>query len=167
MKTYSTSNPIKYGFILIAMMVAFSSCKTSKKAAKVASNNVEETRDPTGEREIDTSAADKELMNQSKKSELPKSTTESLWGYFDAIANAPSTASANSSIKEAMTMFASPMVPVLVAIYYGADDVDYDEPTTIDKYLNYIKDQKKNVNKINDMKTNDAGKITELELIKK
>ena len=64
-------------------------------------------------------------------------------------------------------MFASPMVPVLIAIYYGPDDVDYDEPTTIDKYLNYIKDQRKNPNKINDIRTNESGKITELELIKK
>ncbi len=153
--------------MFVAMIVAFSSCKTSKKAAKVASTEVNESRDTNVERDIDTSAADKELMNQSKKPELPKSTTESLWGYFEAIANAPSTNSANSSIKEALTMFASPMVPVLIAIYYGPDDVDYDEPTTIDKYLNYIKDQKKNVNQINDMTTNGAGKITELELIKK
>lgn len=153
--------------MFVAMIVAFSSCKTSKKAAKVASTEVNENSDTNVEREIDTSAADKELMNQSKKPELPKSTTESLWGYFEAIANAPSTTSANSSIKEALTMFASPMAPVLIAIYYGPDDVDYDEPTTIDKYLNYIKDQKKNVNQINDMTTNGAGKITELELIKK
>ena len=162
-----TFSPIKYSVMIIAMMMAFSSCKTSKKAAKVASTEVEDNTESTLERDIDTSAADKELMNQSRKPELPKTTTESLWGYFDAIANAPSTASANSSIKEAMTMFASPIVPVLIAIYYGPDDVDYDEPTTIDKYLNYIKDQRKNVNKINDMKTNDSGKITELELIKK
>lgn len=151
---------------MMALMVAFSSCKTSKKAAKVASNTMEDTS-PAEEREIDTSDADKALMNQSKKPELPKSTTESLWGYFEAIANAPSTTSANNSIREALTMFASPVVPVLIAIYYGPDDVDYDEPTTIDKYLNYIKDQKKNANKINDMTLNDAGKITELELIKK
>ena len=167
MKTNLTSLPIRHSLLILAMLAAFSSCKTGKKAAAVATTEVEETTDDAVERYIDTSTVDEELMNQSKKPELPKTTTESLWSYFDAIANAPSTNSANSSIKEALTMFASPAVPVLIAIYYGPDDVDYDEPTTIDKYLNYIKDQKKNVNKINDMKTDGAGKITELELIKK
>ncbi len=167
MKTALTVRSIHYCLWIVAIMVAFSSCKSSKKVATVATTEVEERTDEVVEKEIDTSEADKELMNQSKKAELPKSTTESLSGYFDAIANASSTASANSSIQEALTMFASPMVPVLIAIYYGPDDVDYDEPTTIDKYLNYIKDQRKNANKINDIKTNGAGKITELELIKK
>ena len=167
MKTVLTLPIIRYALFVFVFTLALSSCKSSKQAATVTTTDTEEQSAETIEREIDTSEADKELMNQSRKPELPKTTTESLSSYFDAIANAASTASANSSIQEALTMFASPMVPVLIAIYYGPDDVDYDEPTTIDKYLNYLKDQRKNTNTINDIKTNDAGKITELELIKK
>lgn len=167
MKSILKVPTIRYAVWMVVLAVAVSSCKSGKKAAQVTTTDTEQRPEEVVERMIDTSEADKELMNQSKKPELPKSTTESLSGYFDAIANASSTASANSSIQEALTMFASPMVPVLIAIYYGPDDVDYDEPTTIDKYLNYIKDQQKNANKINDIRTNDAGKITELELIKK
>ncbi|MEM8894221.1 MAG: nucleoid-structuring protein H-NS [Bacteroidota bacterium] len=167
MKSILIVRSIRYAVWIVVLALAVSSCKSGKKAATVTTTDTEQRPEEVVERMIDTSEADEELMNQSRKPELPKSTTESLSGYFDAIANASSTASANSSIQEALTMFASPVVPVLIAIYYGPDDVDYDEPTTIDKYLNYIKDQRKNANKINDIRTNDAGKITELELIKK
>ena len=74
---------------------------------------------------------------------------------------------ANTRINETLKFFTSPDVPVLIIIYQEADIKDYDKPTTIKKYLEYLKDQQKNPNKVNDVKYNDNGKITELELLKK
>ncbi|MEJ0031521.1 MAG: hypothetical protein WDO15_14620 [Bacteroidota bacterium] len=44
---------------------------------------------------------------------------------------------------------------------------DYDKPTTIPGLSNYLKDQKKNLNSISDLKFDGAGKITEVELTRK
>ena len=92
--------------------------------------------------------------------------TNKLNNYFDAIANAGTPASANSSISEALGMFSSAETPVLIVISEEDGKKDYDEPTTIKKYLEYLKDQKKNMNRISDLKFDSAGKITEVELTK-
>lgn len=86
--------------------------------------------------------------------------------YFNAISGSGNAASANSSINEALALFASPETPVLIIISGAGDSKDYDRPTTIRDYLNYLKDQKKNANKISDIKFDGSGKITELELRK-
>lgn len=86
--------------------------------------------------------------------------------YFNAIANSGNVNSANSSINEALALFASPDTPVLIVISEENGQKDYDRPTTIRDYLNYLKDQKKNANKINDLKFDSSGKITEVELVK-
>jgi hypothetical protein len=90
-----------------------------------------------------------------------------LEDYFSSIARASSTSEANMFINEAVNLFQSTDSPVLIIISKTADAVDYDRPTTIMNYLNYLKDTKNNVNVINDIKYNESGKITELELIKK
>ena len=86
--------------------------------------------------------------------------------YFDAIANADNVASANSSINEALALFASSEAPVLVVISEEGGKKDYDRPTTIKAYLNYLKDQKKNINYIDNLQVDASGKITEVELKK-
>lgn len=91
----------------------------------------------------------------------------SIEDYFAIIAAAPDAETANEKIAEAMQLFASPDVPVLIIIYHLGDIVDYDAPTTAEKYLNYIKDQKSVTVRVNNIKYNDNNKITELELIKK
>lgn len=91
----------------------------------------------------------------------------SLQDYFAIIAAAPDAETANDKIAEALEMFSSPDCPVLIIVYQLGDVVDYDAPTTIDKYLNYIKDQKIVNVDINDIKYDNNHKITELELIKK
>ena len=70
-------------------------------------------------------------------------------------------------IAEALKLFASPDVPVLIIVYHVGDIIDYDAPTTAEKYLNYIKDQKKVAVGIYNIKYDSNNKITELELIKK
>jgi uncharacterized protein YneR len=86
---------------------------------------------------------------------------------FNNIARAGSTSQANRLINETLGMFESANVPVLIIIKQNADFNDYDKPTTIENYLNYVKDQKKASEKIFDIKYNANGKINELELIKK
>ena len=86
---------------------------------------------------------------------------------LNSIANAGSASQANRVINETLDMFESPNVPVLIIIKQNAGFNDYDRPTTIEKYLNYVKDQKKATEKVFNIKYNDNGKINELELIKK
>ena len=90
-----------------------------------------------------------------------------LQNYFTAISNANSVGAANSSIAEALNLFTSKDTPVLIVISEEGGQKDYDRPTTIGQYLNYLKDQKKNINKISHLQFDDAGKITEVELVKK
>ena len=86
---------------------------------------------------------------------------------FNSIARAGSVMQANRIIDETLSAFESPNVPVLIIIKQNAGFNDYDRPTTIEKYLNYVKDQKKATEKVHDVKYNANGKINELELIKK
>ena len=95
------------------------------------------------------------------------STTAQLDKYFREIANAGTVDYANQKITEALKLFASPQTPVLIIISTSGGIIDYDRPTTIIKYLNYLKDQKKSINAIENLQEDDNGKIVELELIKK
>jgi len=56
--------------------------------------------------------------------------------------------------------------PVLIVIHEEGGVKDYDEPTTIKKYVDYLKDTKKNLNYISDIRLA-GGKVTELELRRK
>lgn len=91
----------------------------------------------------------------------------SLESQFLAIAGAPDMAAANEKIARTLTLFSSPDVPVLIIISQAGGFNDYDRPTTIGKYLDYLKDQKVYTNTIEQVKYDSNGKITELELIKK
>jgi len=86
---------------------------------------------------------------------------------LDAVASASDVSSANARIREAMAAFAGDDVPVLILISSDGDIKDYDRPTTIRKYLEFIKDQKKSPNKVLNAVLDNNGKIKELELIKK
>ena len=103
-------------------------------------------------------------LEEKKKNESKPQT--SLSDYFAIIAAAPNTEIANEKIAEALKLFASPDVPVLIIIYHVGNIIDYDAPTTAERYLNYIKDQKKVAVRVNDVKYDANNKITELELIK-
>jgi hypothetical protein len=112
----------------------------------------------------------KELEEKRKAEEamkLKESASVMLEDYFSSITNASSTSEANLFINEALNLFTSPDSPVLIIISKTADAVDYDRPTTIMNYLNYLKDTGNNINMINNIKYDESGNITELELIKK
>jgi len=68
--------------------------------------------------------------------------------------------------REILSRFSSPEAPVLIIIHEGDGLKDYDRPTTISKYLNYLKDQAKSPNEVANVVLDSRGKITELELRK-
>ena len=97
-----------------------------------------------------------------------QSKLDNINSHFFAVASAPSVTEANTRIDRAISLYASKDVPVLIILSkYGNDQKDYDRPTTIEKYLNYIKDIRKYNKRIEDLKYDDFGKIIEIELIKK
>ena len=114
--------------------------------------------------------ADKRAEEERKRAEeeaqakQPKVVLET---NFSRIASAASTSQANNIINETLELFSSNHVPVLIIISQAGGFNDYDRPTTIENYLNYLKDQKVSRNKVATFKVNDSGKIIELELIKK
>lgn len=113
--------------------------------------------------------AEKEAEEARKEAEAkaqaqqPKNVLES---NFTRIAASNNITQANSIINETLKLFESKNVPVLIIISQAGGFNDYDRPTTIENYLNYLKDQKTSRNKVANLKFNDNGKITEVELIK-
>lgn len=112
----------------------------------------------------------KAAMDARKKAEeealIKASGNTSLSGYFSSIASASSVSQANMLIADALKLFSSPDAPVLIIISKSDDIVDYDRPTTIKNYLNYLKDTKNNINQVEKIIYDNSGKIKELELIK-
>mgnify|MGYP001080592242 CR=1 FL=1 len=104
-----------------------------------------------------------ELERQRK---LESSPAYKLNNFFNSIGSASSADAANAQISQALGLFSSPSAPVLIIIAQSGGITDYDEPTTIQKYLNYLKDQKKKADTIENIVFDDAGKIKELELTK-
>lgn len=150
--------------VLLALTVfAFAvGCKSHKKTASIT--NVP-TEKPKVQNEV--KAQPNEAEEEAKLRAMKEDTYKGRLGqYFDAIANADNVTSANTSIDEALYMFTSPQAPVLIVISEEGGQKDYDRPTSIRTYLNYLKDQKKNINRIEHVKMDDAGKITEVELKK-
>ncbi len=114
-------------------------------------------------------AAEKEALRKKEEEEKKKAeaTSLSLGDYFALVAGASGVEQANMKINEALKLFASPDSPVLIIISQEGDLKDYDRPTTAKKYLEYLKDQKKNLNEIGNIEYDADGKIKMLELIKK
>lgn len=107
---------------------------------------------------------ERKAAEEAAKAKLPKNMLETNLGK---IAAAGSTTTANNLINETLELFESKNVPVLIIISQAGGFNDYDRPTTIENYLNYVKDQKVSRNQVANLKFNDSGKITEVELIKK
>lgn len=106
-------------------------------------------------------------LEEQKKAELAASKYQDLDDLLSDIAKATSIDDANEQIKIALQKFATPDIPVLIIISKAGGFNDYDRPTTISMFLNYLKDKKQYSYKIDTVKRDGMGKITELELIKK
>lgn len=146
---------------LIILMTA--SCKSQKAVADVTPEEPEPVVvvEPTPEPEPEPEPV------KPKEPSAEERITGSLNSYFSGIANASSTSAANRSIQEAVGMFGSSDAPVLIIFYAANGQEDFDEPTTISKYLNYLKDQGKNPHKVKELVLDAQGKVKELVLVKK
>ncbi len=100
---------------------------------------------------------------EAAKAEASKK-SKTILDFFSEIANASDANTANASIQNALKLFTSPQAPVLIIIAQDGGEKDYDEPTTAEKYLNYVKDQKKMNHKVVSIGTDANGKIKLLEL---
>lgn len=163
MKTHTKNmkSIFKVALLCCVLMIALSSCKSQK--AVVDANQTPEV--------IDEPMPEPQPEPEVKKEPETKPATPAmdfrLNNYFGQIANASSISVANNNIREALGMFSTGDAPVLV-IFYKANGVeDFDEPTTITKYLNYLKDVKANPHKVKEMVLDDQGRIKELVLVKK
>ena len=139
----------------VLVLLAMGACKSKKKA-------VEPAPAPAAKEEVikSTPAPVKETRSADEIA------VEKLESQFASIASASNVTAANQSIQEVLAMFSNPETPILVVIHEEGGVKDYDEPTTIKKYLEYLKDTKKNLNYISDIRLT-GGKVTELELKRK
>lgn len=142
-------------FLALFAMLAMGACKSKKKAVAPAPAPapVEQVQapppPPAPARSAEEVAAEK------------------LENYFNSVAAAGNANMANQSIQETLAMFSNQETPVLIVIHEENGIKDYDEPTTIKKYLDYLKDTKKNLNYISDIRMDAGGKVSELELRRK
>ena len=139
---------------VIALM-AMGACKSKKKAVEPAPAPVvmEEVVKPT--------PAPAPVVRSAEEIAVEK-----LENQFTSIASASNVTAANQSIQDVLAMFSNQETPLLIVIHEEGGVKDYDETTTIKKYLEYLKDTKKNLNYISDIRLA-GGKVTELELKRK
>ncbi len=141
-------------FALVALL-AVGACKSKKKAVQpeptpAPVERVQETPPPA--------------PAQPSAEEVAAQKLESA---FNSVAGASNVSMANQSIEQTLAMFSNQQTPVLIVIHEENGIKDYDEPTTIRKYLEYLKDTKKNLNYISDIRLDANGKVSELELRRK
>lgn len=157
--------------LMAILLLAGGGCKSKKKAmeaqaAEKARLEQEAAAQRQKEAELQKQREAEEKARRDAEAGRAKPVAERLDLYFNNIANSGNVEAANGSINEALSLFASPDTPVLIVISEEGGQKDYDKPTTIRAYLNYLKDTKKSMNKIANMQTDASGKITELELVK-
>ncbi|MFO7258464.1 MAG: nucleoid-structuring protein H-NS [Bacteroidota bacterium] len=159
--------------MIIGMVAVGSGCKSKKKAMEAAAAEKARLEQEAELKRQQEEAARREAEERARREAEERARAEAaaprakLEQYFSTIAaNSGNVASANRSISEALTLFASDETPVLIVISESGGIKDYDRPTTIKQYLEYLKDTGKNVNRIGNIQYDSAGKITELELIK-
>jgi len=136
-------------------IIALGACKSKKKAVQpepepAPVERVEETPPPAP-----AAPSEEEVA------------VEKLESAFNSVAGSSSPSMANQSIEQTLAMFSNQDTPVLIVIHEENGIKDYDEPTTIRKYLEYLKDTKKNLNFISDIRLDANGKVSELELRRK
>lgn len=157
---------------LVVLMTVGAGCKSKKKAMEVSDTSADRAK-----LEQEAAALKKQREEEVKRREAEEKARRDeenkkndpyvkLEQYFSAIGTAGNELSANRTINEALSLFTSGETPVLIVISESGGQKDYDRPTTITNYLNYLKDQKKTADKIGKLLFDSSGKITEVELIK-
>lgn len=168
-KNLTLSNSFRVSRFMMMLLIACSltgtiACKSTKKAAQA---KAEQEARLAKEREEKERKEREETERLKKAEEAKKAPYNKLENVFNQIVSAGNVEAANKSIQDALTMFSSPEAPLLIIISKSGDNKDYDKPTTIKKYLEYLKDQKKNLNGIENLVFDESGKIKEVELRKK
>ncbi len=166
----SELKPLRASRLIIYLMIAGCSlgavgCKSSKKAANAKA--MEEARLAKEAKDREEKAKREEAERLKKEAEAKRAPYQKVENVFSGIAGASSLEDANAKISEALGMFSTPDAPLLISISKEGDQKDYDKPTTIKKYLEYLKDQKKNLNTVDNLVFDENGKIKEIELRKK
>jgi len=139
----------------VLVLLAMGACKSKKKA-------VEPAPAPEVKEEVVKPAPAPAPVVRSAE----EIAVEKLENNFNSIATSSNVASTDKTIQEVLSMFSNQETPILIVIHEEGGMKDYDEPTTIKKYLDYLKDTKKNLNYISDIRLV-GGKVTELELRRK
>jgi hypothetical protein len=104
-------------------------------------------------------------MRNKKNVPLKAQLENSFQGIADA-AKAGNSDQVSALTRNTLQLFTSGDATVLIIISREGSIVDYDKPTTIKRYLEFIRDQKANRNTVDSYQL-DGGKIKELDLIKK
>jgi len=107
-----------------------------------------------------------EAQRLEEERRLKANTDNVLNKQFAALTGEQDFEKSNTIINNILPMFTSTEVPVLVIISEENGMKDYDKPTTIEKYLNYLKDRKAYKAEVENIVYDDSGKIKELELRK-
>jgi len=152
MKKRTAKSPLSRLLTLaLFCLLAMGACKSKKKVTEAAP-------------EPEPVAAPAPAPAEPAQPSAEEVAVSKLENYFSSIANSSNVQSANASIQEALALFTNQQTPVLIVIFEENGIKDYDEPTTINRYLNYLKDTKNNNNFISDVRVDGSGKVTELEL---
>ncbi len=117
--------------------------------------------------EIRQAEEEKLRIEEEERAKAAAAKYEVIDNQLSAIALSQNVDDANSQISITLNEFATADVPVLIIISKAGGFNDYDRPTTISKFLNYLKDKQQYNYKVDMVKRDGLGKITELELIKK
>lgn len=141
--------------MVVLVLLAMGACKSKKKAVEPAP-----VQEVVAE-EVKPTPAPAPVVRSAEEIAVEK-----LEKDFTSIASSSNVSSADQTIQEVLMMFANQETPILIVIHEEGGVKDYDEPTTIKKYLDYLKDTKKNLNYISDIRLV-GGKVTELELRRK
>jgi len=103
-------------------------------------------------------------MRNKKNVPLKNQLENAFQGIADASRQGNST-QVMSLTRNTLQLFTSDDAPVLIMI--SREGPDYDKPTNIKRYLEFLRDQKASRNTVDTYQLDDGGKIKSLDLIKK
>lgn len=135
----------------------------SAELAKIKAMNL-------GDKEIDGLIAkvEEKIAGMRNKKDVPLKTK--LENSFQGIADASKAGNSNqvmSLTKSTLQLFSAEDATVLIIISREGSIVDYDKPTNIKRYLEFVRDQKASRNAVDAYELDGSGKIKSLDLIKK
>jgi len=110
--------------------------------------------------------AQRNASNNTGTTEL-QAKQRALGSAMTAISGARSVEEANRKISETLKLFSSPDAPVLIVIAEENGQKDFDRPTSIRLYLEYLKDTGNAPDALSHLTMDSNGLISEVELIKR